>query len=214
LLIYVGVYVLYLFVNPEHELLHWVTLVIVPAGLVACVGRYRSWEDFIQSVGLRPRDWHGWLLALGLAAAFQCVQLLNSAQRIALRAALAAPSDLVLIPVAFVLVIGTAATTEEFFFRGLVQSRVAARTGSEAAGVAIATSLFVLYHVPYAYLLWPSAGHMGAAVQVACANGLIAGLPLGLLYWRSRHNLPLVIAVHASIDLLPAVRMLSAWAAA
>lgn len=209
LAMYAVAYVAYLFWNPEGELFHWITLVAIPAGVVAVAGRYRSQREVLRSVGLTKQTAQGWWLAGGFAIAFQVIQLANRTQRATLSAVFSAPSRLYVVPLAFVLLLGTAATTEEFFFRGLLQTRFATVCKSEAAGVALATLAFIAYHVPYAYLKWPSAGNARAAWEAAVTNALVAGVPLGLVYWRSRHNLLPAIFLHASIDLLPAVGMLA-----
>ncbi len=215
ILCYGAVYVAYLFANPERELLHWLTLVMLPAAAIARVGRYASVAALLRSVGLsREAGRAGWPLALGLALAFQAVQLLNQTQRGAVFAALEAPLGLLLAPLAFALLVGTAATTEEFFFRGILQTRLAALLRSEGAAALLVTGAFVLYHIPYAYLTWPSAGNVSAAVRAAAVNGLVGGLPLGILFWRSRHNLIATVFLHACIDLLPAIRMLATRLAA
>jgi CAAX prenyl protease-like protein len=89
----------YLFFNPEHELLHWLTL----------------------------------------AVAFHLVQLFNRDQRVGLASALVHPRGWLLVPRALLLPLGTAATTEEIFFRGVLQTRLAARTGFELAALWIGT---------------------------------------------------------------------------
>ncbi len=71
--------------------------------------------------------------------------------------------------------------------------------------------MFALYHVPYAYARAgsPNLGDFSGALQAGLSDGLLGGIPLGLLFWRSRHNLVPVIFVHAAIDLIPATRWLA-----
>ena len=54
----------------------------------------------------------------------------------------------------------TAGFTEEFFFRGFLQTRLEVLTRSRVAAVLLASICFGLYHLPYAYFnpAWPSAG--------------------------------------------------------
>jgi membrane protease YdiL (CAAX protease family) len=164
------------------------------------------------SIGVsRPAPTRGLGLTLLFGAALQLVQLLNSRQREEVFAALAAPWGFLLPFAAFALLLATAATTEEVFFRGVLQTRLAEYFESNLAGLAVATAAFVFYHVPYAYLKpsWPSYGHFGEAFQLAAANGLIGGLALGFVYWRSERNLLASICLHALINLMPAIRLLA-----
>ena len=210
LLAYAATYVAYLFVHPESEFAHWVTLVILPACLVVVTGRYRSLSELARTAGLVGTWRNGWLLAVPLALAFQVLQLMNRVQRATIVSAFSRPNGWTLIPLAFLLLVATAATTEEFFFRGLVQARLARLFKWPLVAPLAGTFLFILYHVPYAYLTWPSGGNLRDALSAAIENGLVAGVPLAILFWRSRQNLLAVIFVHASIDLLPAVRLLAA----
>lgn len=204
---YFALYLGYLLVHAEGELLHWLTLVLVPLGGLALLGGDRSPGAVLQSIGLdRARVGHGMRWVIGLGTAFQLLQLLNAAQRTELVSVLQQPLGPLMPLGAFVLLLGTAATTEEVFFRGILQSRWADRLGSEPAALVLASCAFVLYHVPYAYTnpAWPSAGHLGQAVQAAAANGLVGGIALGLVFWRSGRNLLAAILLHALINLIPA----------
>jgi len=204
--IYFAVYVGYLFLRPEGEFLHWLTLVLLPLwGLRLLSGL--SFRALPRSLGLRRDTTLGDLRgAAVLGLGFQFLQLLNARQRVEFLGALVQPLGPLLLILAFVLVLGTAATTEECFFRGLVQSRLADFCHSEAAGLFLGMLAFVLYHVPYAYLnpAWPSAGNFPQAVQQAISNGGMSGLALGFVYWRSDRNLLASICLHALINWVPA----------
>ena len=207
---YFVVYVGYLFVHPEGELWHWLTLVLVPLAGLFFLGRYSSLSSLLRSIGLvreNAASGLGWVLILGLS--FQVLQLLNRRQRAEIGTILAEPLGMLSLIGAFLLLIATVATTEEVFFRGVLQTRLANYARSELIGVLLATAAFIAYHVPYAYLKpsWPSAGDFPGAIQLAAANGGIGGIALGLVYWRSRRNLLAVVLLHACIDLIPATRL-------
>jgi len=208
---YFAAYLGYLWLHPESERAHWVTLVVLPlAGLAAFRG-LRSPRALLATIGLSPAGLHrGWRLVLPLALGFQALQLLNRPQRAALGEVCGTPLGLLLPLGAVVLLLGTAATTEEVFFRGIFQSRLADAFRSDWLGFVAATLAFALYHVPYAYLVstWPSAGDLGAALRTAMANGLVGGVPLGFVFWRSGRNLAAVMVLHAAIDLIPATVLL------
>lgn len=200
----------YLFWYQEPELLHWVTLVILPLVGLYVIGRYPSRRMLLESVGLgNGRATRGamWVAVFGLA--FSALQFLNTQQRAEFVSLLREPFGFLLPIGALVLLLGTAATTEEVFFRGVLQSRLADLLRNEPATLLIAAGAFTLYHLPYAYLKpsWPSAGDFPRALQLAVATGVPTGLALGIVYWRSGRNLVACIALHAIIDLVPATRL-------
>jgi membrane protease YdiL (CAAX protease family) len=207
---YFCLYLGYLFLHPEGELLHWLSLVLLPLVGLAVIGRYASPRTLVQSIGLapaRPTRGLAWVVTLG--AGFQVLQLLNTRQRVEFLALLHEPVGFLLPVGALVLLLGTVATTEEIFFRGILQSRFADQLRSEPAALLLAGVAFVAYHVPFAYLnpAWPSAGDISGAVQLAAVNGSLTGLALGVVYWRSGRNLFAAILLHALIDLVPATRL-------
>ncbi len=202
----------YLFWHPEPELWHWLTLVALPLALVARAGRYPSPSALLQSVGFAPNlPSRGRGLTLAFLIGFQGVQLLNRAQRADLLALAQTRWGPLLPMLAFVLLLGTAATTEEIFFRGLLQARFTTALRSPLGGAVLTTLAFALYHVPYAYAhADPASRRLVSAVGEGVANGLVGGIPLALVYWRTGYRLLPAIAVHAAIDLLPATRWLGA----
>ena len=211
-LTYFAVYLGYLFARPEGELLHWLTLVLLPlAGLAVC-RRDRSVIELIRSIGLDTRyltHGMGWGLLFG--AAFQVLQLLNRRQRSELLALLQHPIGPLLPLGAFGLLLVTVATTEEVFFRGILQTRLASASRRPLLALVLTTVAFSLYHIPYAYLKpsWPSFGDFEAAVRLAFANGGVGGFALGFVYLRGRGNLLAPIVLHAFIDLIPATRLVA-----
>jgi membrane protease YdiL (CAAX protease family) len=207
---YFVLYTGYLFLHPEGELWHWITLVLVPLVGLFVLGRYASLDSLLRSIGLargNAASGLGWVVILGLG--FQILQLMNRRQRAELQTILGEPLAILALLGAFVLLIGTVATTEEVFFRGVLQTRLADFTRREWAGALLATAAFIAYHVPYAYLKpsWPSAGDFPRALQLAAVNGGVGGIALGFVYWRSRRNLIAVVLLHACIDLIPATRL-------
>ena len=203
---YIAVYLGYLFLHPEGEFLHWVSLVLLPLSGLYVIGRYGSIRYLLRSIGIeRTRFASGlwWVVVLG--AGFQLLQVLNKRQYAELVDVLHAPLGFLMPLLAFNLLVGTVATTEEIFFRGILQARIANGVRSELAGIIISTLAFIAYHVPYAYLnpSWSSAGDFLQALQSAAANGGITGLVLGAVYWRSGRNLLAPVLLHACIDLIP-----------
>ncbi|NJD20588.1 MAG: CPBP family intramembrane metalloprotease [Gemmatimonadetes bacterium] len=207
---YFALYLASLFVTLESELLHWVTLVVLPLALAwasLSPGR-RGWRDALASVGLQ-RDglWAGvgWALAGGVAVTV--FQTLGSGSGAAVRALFRDGSALYLLPLSFALMLLLAGFTEEFFFRGFLQTRLEALMGRPWPALLLASVLFAVYHVPYALLnpRWPSYGDPGAAWAAAFANGLPGGLILGALYIRTGGRIPACVLLHAAINAAPAM---------
>jgi len=206
----------YMFVHPEGELLHWLTLVVVPFSLIFVYQRLTSTDGSLRSslgtVGLRRGNLTTglvWAIPLGLGLSL-AMQLLLSSNQEAFRETITSGRFLVLAPIAFAFLLATVGFTEEFFFRGVLQTRLAALFNSNVAAVVVVSALFGLYHLPYAYLnpSWPTNGDLGAAFKAAMFNGILGGVVLGVVYVRAKGNLVAAIIVHALIDLFPAMTMI------
>lgn len=98
---------------------------------------------------------------------------------------------------------------EEFFFRGLVQARVAALVGSEQVGLVFMALVFGLAHAPGFYLRPAATGEaLGAHPSLLLAVGYsivitsVTGFFLGIVWIRTR-NLVLLALIHTAGDLLP-----------
>jgi len=210
---YFAAYLAYLFVRPENEKLHWVSLVAVPFVLTVLTtpaDEGRRVRRALSALGLRwgrLRAGLAWAVPLGLALG--AMQLLLSSKADSIRVYLESGRILWLLPLVFLLMLLTAGFTEELFFRGFLQARLERLTGSTALGLVLASLCFGLYHLPYAYLNpnWPSAGHWGAAWGAAMGQGVPGGLILGGVYVASRRNVLACAVVHALINTLPALTM-------
>lgn len=203
---YVAVYLAYLTVALESELLHWVTLVVLPVMLVRSLRspELRRLPAVLGSFGLRRGNlWRGvgWAALAALAiGVFQGMGGSSHAQEI--REVIRSGRVLWALPVAFLAMLLTAGFTEEFFFRGFLQTRLTVLSGSRLVGLVASALLFGVYHVPYAYLhpSWPTHGDLGAAIGSAMGQGGIAGVLLGVLYMVSRGNLLACVVLHAGVN--------------
>lgn len=208
---YFLVYLGYLFLHRENELLHWLTLVALPFFLVCAIRKVRAGDASLRaclaSVGLRRDNLRSgllWAVALGLG--LSALQIGVSRYRADVLELLSSPRALLILPLTFVMMAMTAGFTEEFFFRGVLQTRLTRGLRSRVAGVVAAALLFGVYHLPYAYLnpRWPSYGDWSAAWVAALAQGGILGLVIGAVYVKSDNNLLAAVVLHASINTLPA----------
>jgi membrane protease YdiL (CAAX protease family) len=212
-LVYLVLYLVYLFFNPESDLLHWVSLVVLPLLLLFVLrrGEDRRPGPLLGSVGLSRGNLRRRLgLAAMLGIGIGLLQPLISRHAGELASAITSGRALFLLPLAFLLVLFTAGFTEEFFFRGILQTRVESLFRSKAFGVAITSILFGVYHLPYAYLNpnWPSAGDWGAAWLSAMGQGVPAGVLLGVLYVVSGRNLLACVLMHTLLNAVPAMTMI------
>jgi membrane protease YdiL (CAAX protease family) len=205
----------YHFWRPESDALHWVSLVIVPLGLIFLLepgpAGKRSLRAALAAVGLRRGHLTtrlGWVVAVGLLIGG--LAALASSRRAEVWDVLASARAFYMLPVAFLMLLLTTAFTEEFFFRGVLQMRITDWTRSRLVGVLVTALLFGIYHIPYALLKpsWPSYGDLGAAVTVALWEGGLGGLVLGAVFVFAKRNLVAPILVHALIDLFPALAMI------
>ncbi len=212
-LAYFGIYLLYLFASLESDPLHWITLVAIPflVVYVSTPAGSRGFAPVLASFGLRRgnlRRGVGWALILG--AAISAFQTLSSNRASEIQDVILSGRAIVLLPLTFLLMMGLAGFTEEFFFRGFLQTRLERLLRARWLAIVLVALLFGVYHLPYAYLnpRWPSAGDWGAAWGAALGNGVPAGLVLGTLYNTSRNNLVACIILHSLINAFPAMTML------
>ena len=116
---------------------------------------------------------------------------------------------LVGLPLCFAWLLVEVGLVEEFFFRALVQSQLAAAFKSEVSGIVLMSLIFGLAHAPgfifrHAGELEGLGSHPGAADAVAYSIVVLAvsGIALGVIWARTK-NLFALMLVHAAGDLLP-----------
>jgi membrane protease YdiL (CAAX protease family) len=110
-------------------------------------------------------------------------------------------------PAAFLWLALEAGLCEEFLFRAVLQTRLAAVLKSEAGAVVTGALLFALAHVPGLYLR----GHPGVDGYSTDPTQVIAFTvavlsPVALLFgtlWARTRSLLLIVLLHATVDVLP-----------
>lgn len=210
-----GYYLLYLgwlYYHQESEIWHWLSLVLVPLLMLAVLSLIdKRGANVLRRIGIvPPQPARGLLTALLLGLAMCGLQLWISNRHEELWAIVTSGRIWMLLPAAVLLMTLTAGFTEEFFFRGVLQSHLCTLTRSPALAVVLAALAFGVYHIPYAMFNphWPSHGDWLQAVELSLAQGVPTGLVLGFLYNASRRNLWACILLHAMIDAMPAMLML------
>jgi len=188
-------------------------MVLVPLLLIFLTlprGR-RTIGAALASVGLRRANLRrgiGWAILAG--ALITVFQVFLGARADAIQELFRSGRAVWLLPLTFVLMLVMAGFTEEFLFRGFIQTRLETLFRSRWAAVIVTALLFGVYHLPYAYFnpSWPSHGDWGAAWGAALGNGVPGGLLLGALYVVSRGNLLACIVLHSLINAAPAMTLI------
>jgi membrane protease YdiL (CAAX protease family) len=116
---------------------------------------------------------------------------------------------LVALPLCFIWLFVEAGLVEEFFFRALVQSNLAAAFKSEVGGTVLMSLIFGLAHAPG--FIFRHAGEVEGlgsnpsaldAVAYSIVVLAISGVTFGVIWARTK-NLFAVMLIHAAGDLLP-----------
>jgi len=202
-------YVARISAEPVHSIvlliMKLLVFVIIPATLISTLGRYTLAE--LMPISLMWRDllpalWMSLAALLMQAFLGRGLHDLGEAHLPALRLLFAAP-------LAFLWLTLEVGVVEEFFFRVLLQERLAGVLRSSWGGLIVAALLFGLVHAPGFYLR-PAATQelLGPHPSLFMAVGYsivltsLAGLFLGVLWMRTK-NFAVIVIVHAAGDLLP-----------
>lgn len=175
----------------------------LPAGLLMLLGaRVRP----LFESGLDRKTFWRTLLVLGPAFLILLAVVSPSLRNIA---ALDPPPATLLwaAPLSYLWIAVEAGLCEEFLYRAVLQTRIAAALCSPAAAIPVASLIFALAHAPGLYLRggpgvdgWSADPVQVAAFTIATLSPV--GLFFGMLWWRSR-SLLLLVLLHAAIDVLP-----------
>ncbi len=181
------------------------TFVGLPAAIMLALGPYRVADLLPVSLkwrGLRPALW------MSLAALLMQSILGRGLQDIR-EAHLPVWVLAVATPLSFVWLSIEVGVVEEFFFRVLLQERLAAVLRSRWGGLVVAAVLFGLVHAPGFYLrpagtqeALGSHPSLWMAIGYSIVLTSLAGLSLGVLWMRTK-NFAVIVIVHAATDLLP-----------
>ena len=187
-----------------------IVFVAIPFVLFRTVFGYR-WRDFgLQFASLRDLGGNHLPVVLALSAAILLFQFFVGSGAAPLRRGEFHASQLAIgLPLCFAWLLFEAGLVEEFFFRALLQTRLAAWFRSEVTGVTLMTLLFGLAHAPgfilrhagLAEAIGPNpspADSIAYAIVVLSVGGILFGI-----VWARTKNLLAVMAIHAATDLLP-----------
>jgi membrane protease YdiL (CAAX protease family) len=193
--------------GPEQETLvlalKLVVHVALPAVLLMAIG---ATLGPITQLGLSGRKFWRTLIVLSLVILGLICVVTPSLKNIS---ALPPTFDLMIwaAPLSFIWITLEAGVTEEFLFRGVLQTRLTAWFTSAWAGVFIASLIFGLAHAPGLFMRggpgvdgWSTDPLQVIAHTIAVLSPI--GLTFGLIYARTK-SLLLVILLHGMVDVLP-----------
>ncbi|HEY0802606.1 MAG TPA: CPBP family intramembrane glutamic endopeptidase [Steroidobacteraceae bacterium] len=177
--------------------------VAAPALLLVALGAKLA-PLFNSGIG-RPGFWLPLVVLGAIILAFMCVVSPALSEIAELHAS--AATLMWAAPVAFIWLALEAGLCEEFLFRAVLQTRLAAVLETETGAAVSGALLFALAHVPGLYLR----GHPGVdgystdPVQVT-AFAVAVLSPVALLFgtlWARTRSLLLIVLLHAAVDVLP-----------
>jgi membrane protease YdiL (CAAX protease family) len=187
-----------------------IVFVAIPFVLFRTISGYR-WRDFgLQGAGLRALGGNHLPVVFFLSAAILAFQFFVGNGAAPIRHGEFSASQLAIgLPLCFAWLFFEVGLVEEFFFRALLQTRLAAWFRSEVSGVALMALLFGLSHAPGFILRHagledaiganPSpADSIAYAIVVLSVSGIFFGI-----VWARTKNLFAVMIIHAAADLLP-----------
>jgi membrane protease YdiL (CAAX protease family) len=187
-----------------------IVFVAIPFLLFRFLFGYR-WRDFgLQWEGLRALKGNHLAVVIVLSAAILLFQYFLGQGAAPIRHGELSAAQLALcIPLCFLWLFIETGLVEEFFFRGLVQTRCAVWLKSEVSGVAVMALLFGLAHAP-GFILRHAGLEEAIGANPSPADAIaysivilsVGGIFFGIVWARTK-NLWAVMFIHAATDLLP-----------
>jgi len=187
-----------------------VVFVAIPFAIFRFGFGYRLRDFGIQGEGLRALRYSHLPVVLVVGGAFLAFQYFLSGGGAAFRHGQFTVNQLLLgLPLCFIWLFVEAGLVEEFFFRALIQSHLAAAFKSEVSGTVLMSLIFGLAHAPG--FIFRHAGEVEGlgsnpsaldAVAYSIVVLAISGVTFGVIWARTK-NLFAVMLIHAAGDLFP-----------
>jgi len=184
--------------------------VVIPFAIFRFGFGYRVRDFGIQRESLRALCHSHLPVILVVGGAFVAFQYFFSGGGAAFRHGHFTIYQLVLgLPLSFIWLLIEAGLVEEFFFRALIQSRLAAAFKSEMSGIVLMSLIFGLAHAPG--FIFRHAGEVEGlgsnpsaldAIAYSIVVLAISGVTFGVIWARTK-NLFALMLIHAAGDLLP-----------
>lgn len=187
-----------LHINIINEATNWLFLVLFPVLFIAVL-RKESVIGILGETGLKRFDPGNAIRTLLVCILYTGVILLVfSLSDQASDILTSIPKILAKLPVYFCIMLLTAAFTEEFFFRGILQRYLINALKRPYTAILFASILFGLYHFPFAFYLWDeTSGNILHSLSAIMINQAVTGYAFGFIYYKSNKNLWSSIILHA-----------------
>ena len=196
-----------------------IVFVAIPFLLYRIIFGYR-WRDFgVQWAGLRALAGNHLLVVLVLSAVILLFQYFAGTGAAPIRRGEFSAGQLAVgLPLCFAWLFLEVGLVEEFFFRAVVQERLAAWFRSQVSAVALMSLFFGLAHAP-GFILRGAGLHEAIGTTPSPLDSIayaivvlsISGIFFGIVWARTR-NLFAVMFIHAAADLLPNFKeFVQAW---
>lgn len=187
-----------------------VVFVAIPFAIFRFAFGYRIRDFGLQREGLRALRGNHLSVVLVVGGAFLAFQYFVSGGGAAFRHGHFSAYQLLLgLPLCFIWLLVEVGLVEEFFFRALVQSRLAAAFKSEVSGFVLMSLVFGLAHAP-GFIFRHAGAVEGLGSNPSALDAIaysivvlaISGITFGVIWARTKNLLALAL-VHAAGDLLP-----------
>ncbi len=187
-----------------------IVFVAIPFAVFRFAFGYRLRDFGIQFEGLRALAGNHLPLVLVVGGALVAFQYFAGGGAAPVRHGDFSARQLLLgLPLCFIWLVIEAGLVEEFFFRALVQSRLAAWFKSEVSGVVLMSLVFGLAHAPgFIFRQAGTVEGLGAnpsaldAIAYSIVVLSVSGILFGVMWARTK-NLFALMLLHAAGDLLP-----------
>src|SRR5436190_20197362 len=187
-----------------------IVFVVIPFAAFRYAFGYRLRDFGIQFQGLRALAGRHLPVVLVVGGALLAFQYFLGGGAAPVRHGNFSAHQLLLgLPLCFIWLVIEVGLVEEFFFRALVQSRLAAWFKSEVNGVVLMSLVFGLAHAPgFIFRQAGSVEDLGAnpsaldAIAYSIVVLSVSGILFGLMWARTK-NLFALMLIHAAADLLP-----------
>lgn len=181
-----------------NEMTNWLFLVLFPLLLISSV-RKENIKICLQEIGLKRMDVRTGirilLVCMIYAGVIFFVFISGNETTVSLTSIFKMLAEF---PLYFGLMLLTAAFTEEFFFRGILQRCIENSIRQPYIAILLVSILFGLYHFPFAFYLWEgTAGSILDSLKAVLAEQAVCGCALGLIYDKCNRNLWGSIFLHA-----------------
>jgi len=206
LIFYFLLYTLFHIIIPEHPVFYWFSLIILPFGVIIYFRKrflvYPTSKLNLAFVGLKKGNLKsGIYLGIFTGIIYSIIQYFFVYDNFSMKLS---PASIYKIPIAFILVAVTTGITNEFFFRGLLMTRLNKIMNSKIRSIILISIFCCIYN--FVLITFDSQNLFVDGLYSILGysiHGFLTGILLGAIYILSDHNLISAIIGHIFMNLLP-----------